>query len=141
LPAWRLSSVLIMRDIKSAYSILRTRCGRLNCAINDISALLLALPPLRVRIPDTFAEQPIQIWKVRIAVDEEVKAFAIFFARPLAGPQSPARIIGMEVRTTECLPAAVRTTFNVAAAVVALADSRAAIRTGSAFHDLSSSGG
>jgi hypothetical protein len=75
---------------------------------------------LRVRIPDTVAEQPIQIGKVRIAVGEEAQAFAILFARPLAGPHSPARIVVVKVRATECLPAAVQTTFNVAATVVVM---------------------
>jgi hypothetical protein len=37
------------------------------------------------------------------------------------------------MRTAERRPAAVRTTFNVAAAVMALADSRATIGTGSVF--------
>ena len=47
----------------------------------------------------------------------------------------PARIIRVEVRAAQRLPAAVRTPFNVAATVVPYADSRAAIGTGSAFHD------
>jgi hypothetical protein len=61
----------------------------------------LSLPPLRVSIPNTVGEQPIQIGKIGIAVDEEVQAFAIFFARPLASPHLPSRIIAVEVRTPE----------------------------------------
>jgi len=47
----------------------------------------------------------------------------------------PSRIIGVEARTAERRPAAVRTVLDVAAAVMALADSRAAVGTGSKFHD------
>jgi hypothetical protein len=90
--------------------------------------LLLPLPPLRLGIPNAIGEQPIQIGKVRIAVDEEIQAFAIVFARPLASPHLPSRIIGMEVRTAECRPAAMRAAFNVAAVAVTLAYRRTAIR-------------
>jgi hypothetical protein len=93
------------------------------------------LPPLRVGIPNAVGEQPIQIGKIWIAVVEEIQAFAIFFARPLASPRLPSRIIGMEVRTAECLPAAMRAVFNVAAVAVTLANGRTAIGTGSSFHD------
>jgi len=59
-------------------------------------------------------------------------AFAIGLARPLPGPHLPSRIIGVEVQTAERRPTAVRTAFDVAAMVVTLADSRAAIGTGGA---------
>jgi hypothetical protein len=85
------------------------------------------LPALSVGVPNA-------VGKVWITVDEEVQPFAILFTRPLASPHFSPRIIAVEVRTAERRPAAVRTTFNVAAAVMALADSRAAIGTGSAFH-------
>jgi hypothetical protein len=42
-----------------------------------------------VGIPNAVGEQPIQIGKVGIAVDEEIQPFAILLARPLAIPQSP----------------------------------------------------
>jgi hypothetical protein len=54
--------------------------------------LLLPLPTSGVGIPDAIGEQPIQIGKVCIAVDEEVQAFAIVLARPLAIPRLPPRI-------------------------------------------------
>ena len=63
------------------------------------SSLLLPLPALRVRVPNAIGEQAIEIGKVRIAVNVEAQAFAIVLARPLAGPNFPARIIGVEVRT------------------------------------------
>jgi hypothetical protein len=66
-----------------------------------VGALLLPLPTPRVGIPNTVGEQQIQIGKVWIAVDEEMQALAIFFARPLAVPHLPSRIIGMEVGTAE----------------------------------------
>jgi hypothetical protein len=56
---------------------------------------------LRVGVPSAIGEQAIQIGKVGIALDEEAQAFAIVFARPLASPRLPSRIIGMEVRTAE----------------------------------------
>jgi hypothetical protein len=96
--------------------------------------LLFSFPSLCVGIPNAVGEESIEIGKVCITVDEEVQPFAIFFTRPLASPHFPSRIIAVEVRTAERRPAAVRTTFNVAAAVMALADTRAAIGTGSAFH-------
>ena len=94
------------------------------------SLLLLPLPALRVSIPNAIGEQAIEIGKVWIAVDEEAQAFAIVLARPLASPHFASRIIDVEVRTAERRPTAVRTAFDVAAAVMALADSRAAIGTG-----------
>ena len=95
--------------------------------------LLFPLPPLCVGIPNTVGEQPIQIGKVRIAVDEEAQAFAIVFARPFPVPYFPSRIIRVEVRAPECLPAAMRKGFNVAARAMAFADTRTAIGTGSEF--------
>ena len=65
-------------------------------------ALLLPLPPLRVSIPNTLGEQAVQIGKISVVVDEEVEAFAIFFARPFAGPRLPSRIMRVEVLATEC---------------------------------------
>jgi hypothetical protein len=84
---------------------------------------------LRVGIPNTIREQPIQIGKIWIAIDEETQAFAIIFARPLASPHLPSRIIGVEVRTAECRPTAVWTAFDVAACAMALANERTAIGT------------
>jgi hypothetical protein len=98
-------------------------------------SLMSPLPTLCLGIPNAIGEQPIQIGKVWITVDAEAQAFAIVLARPLAGPHFPSRIIGVEVRTAERRPAAVRTVLDVAAAVMALADSRAAVGTGSKFHD------
>jgi hypothetical protein len=43
----------------------------------------------------------------------------------------PPRIVGVEVQAPERLPAAMVTAFDVAARAMALADGRAAIRTGS----------
>ena len=108
-------------------------CGTIRCHL--VSRLLLPFPSLRVGVPNAVGEQSIQIGKVRITVDVEAQAFAIILARPLAGPHFPSRIIRVEVRTAERRPAAVRTAFDVAAAVMAFADSRAAIGTGSEFHD------
>jgi hypothetical protein len=99
------------------------------------SSLLRPLPPLAVCIPNTVCEQAIQIWKVWIAIDVEAQALAIIFSRPLTGPHPPARVIGVEVRTAECRPSAVRTAFDIAATIMPLADSRAAIGTWSGFHD------
>jgi hypothetical protein len=62
---------------------------------------LFSLPPLRVDIPNAVGEQPIQIGKVWITVDEEAQPFAIVLARPLAIPHFPSRIIAVEVRTAE----------------------------------------
>jgi hypothetical protein len=91
---------------------------------------LFPFPTPRLCVPNTVGEQPIQIGKVWITVDEEVQAFAIVFARPLAIPHLPPRIIRVEVRTAQRLPAAMRTAFNVAAVAMAFADGRAAIRQG-----------
>jgi hypothetical protein len=64
---------------------------------------------------------------VWIAVDEEVQALAIFFARPFASPDLPSLIIGVEVRAAECRPTAMRTALNVAAVAMAFANGRTAI--------------
>jgi len=98
-------------------------------AHTGLRTLLLSLPTLRVGIPNTVAEQPIQIGKVWITVDEEVQAFAIVLTGPLAIPRLPPRIIRVEVRAPQRLPAAMRATFNVAARAMAFADGRAAIET------------
>jgi hypothetical protein len=90
--------------------------------------LLLPLPTSRVGIPDAIGEQPIQIGKLGIAVDEEVQAFAIVLAGPLAVPRLPPRIVGVEVQAAQRLPAAMVTAFDVAARAMAFADRRAAIR-------------
>jgi hypothetical protein len=100
-----------------------------------VSRLLLPFPSLCVGIPNAVGEQAIQIGKVWIAVDEEIQPFAIVLARPLAVPHFPSRIIRVEVRTAERRPAAMRATFDIAARVMAFADGRAAIGTGSEFHD------
>jgi hypothetical protein len=89
--------------------------------------LLFPFPLLRIGIPDAVGEQPIQIGKVGIVVDEEAQAFAILLARPLAGRYLPSRIIAVEVRTAERRPPAVRTTFNIAAVAMAFTDRRATI--------------
>jgi hypothetical protein len=89
---------------------------------------LLPLPTSRVGIPDAIREQPIQVGKVGIAVDEEVQAFAILLARPFASPHFPPRIVRVEVQAPERLPTAMVTTFDVAARAMAFADRRAAIR-------------
>jgi hypothetical protein len=89
------------------------------------------LPTLCLGIPNAIGEQAIQIGKVWITVAVEAQAFAIFLARPLAIPHLPSRIIRVEVRTAQRLPAAMRTGFNVAARAMAFADGRAAIGTGS----------
>jgi hypothetical protein len=86
---------------------------------------------LRVSVPNAVGEQAIQIGKIWVTVVVEAQAFAIFLARPFAIPHLPPRIIRVEVRTAQCLPAAMRTAFNVAASAMALADGRAAIGTGS----------
>src|SRR5436189_5654179 len=90
--------------------------------------LLLPLPTSGVGIPDAIGEQPIQIGKVCIAVDEEVQAFAIVLARPLTIPRLPPRIVGVEVQAPECLPTAMVTMFDVATRTISIADGRAAIR-------------
>jgi hypothetical protein len=86
---------------------------------------------LAVGIPNAVREQPIQIGKVWITVAAEAQAFAIVLARPLAIPYFPPRIIAVEVRAAERLPATMRTAFNVAASAMAFADGCAAIGTGS----------
>ena len=65
------------------------------------------------------SQQRIQIGQVWIVVDEEIQAFAIVHARPLAVPRPPPRIIRVEVRAPECLPTAMRTAFDVAAFAMA----------------------
>ena len=90
--------------------------------------LLSPLPTSRVGIPDAIREQSVQIGKVGITVDEEVQAFAIVLARPLAVPRLTPRIVGVEMQAPERLPAAMVTSFDVAARAMALADRRAAIR-------------
>ena len=82
----------------------------------------------RTGIPYAISEQPSQVGKVGIVIDEEAQAFAILFPRPLTSPRLPSRIIAVEVRTAECRPTAVRTAFHVASVAVAFADRRAAIR-------------
>jgi hypothetical protein len=70
---------------KRPSSSLRTRSTQPFSATRRRS--LLPLPPLRVSVPNAVGEQPIQIGKVRFAVDEEAQAFAIVLARPLAVPR------------------------------------------------------
>jgi hypothetical protein len=50
---------------------------------------LLPFPTLRITVPHTVSEQAIQIWKVAVAVDAEIEAFAVFLARPFSDPRSP----------------------------------------------------
>jgi hypothetical protein len=69
-----------------------------------------------------------KIGKVGITVDEEVQAFAIVLARPLAVPRLPPRIVRVEVQAAERLPAAMVTAFDVAARAMALVDGRTAVR-------------
>jgi hypothetical protein len=83
--------------------------------------LLLPLPTSGVGIPDAIGEQPIQIGKVCIAVDEEVQAFAIVLARPLAVPRLPPRIVGGEVQAPKRLTAAMVTAFDVASRAMVFA--------------------
>jgi hypothetical protein len=125
------SAALFMSRPIAAASICQT--FRATTSVGAIR-LLFSFPALCVGVPNAVGEQTIEIRKVCITVDEEVQPFAIFFTRPLASPHFPSRIIAVEVRTAERRPAAVRTTFKVAAAVMALADTRATIGTGSAFH-------
>jgi len=99
-------------------------------AVLVLARLLFPFPPSQFGIPDAIAEQPIQVGKVRVAVDEEAQAFAIVLARPLAVPRLPPRIVLVEVQAAECLPAAMVTAFDIAARAMALADRRAAIGTG-----------
>ena len=91
------------------------------------SRLLLPLPPSRVGIPDAIGEQAIQVREVWVTVDEEVQAFAIVLARPLAVPRLPPRIVRVEVQAPERLPAAMATAFDIAARAMAFADRHAAI--------------
>ena len=77
--------------------------------------MLFPFPPLRIGIPNAVPEQPIQIGKVWITVAVEAQAFAVFLARPFPIPHLPPRIIRVEVQAAQCLPAAMRTAFNVTA--------------------------
>jgi hypothetical protein len=99
--------------------------------IFNATRLLLPLPPPRVGVPNAVGEQAIQIGEIWVTAVVEGQAFAIFFARPPTRPHLPSRIIRVEVRTAKCRPAAMRTTFNVAAVAMAFADRCAAIRAGS----------
>ncbi len=54
----------------------------------------------------------------------------VFENGPFARPHLPSRIVGVEVRTAERRPSAMRTAFNVAAVAMAFADRRTAIRAG-----------
>ena len=103
------------------------------------SPLVFNLPTPAVGIPSAIREQTIQIGKVTITVDKEIQSFAVVLARPLAIPCFPSRIIAMEERTAERLPAAMRTAFDVAASTMALANRRTAIGTGSEFRSHSGS--
>jgi hypothetical protein len=76
---------------------------------------LFPFPTPRLCVPNTVGEQPIQIGKVWITVAVEAQAFAIFLPRPFAIPHLPPRIIRVEVQAAQCLPAAMRTAFNVTA--------------------------
>ena len=92
---------------------------------------MFPFPPLRIGVPNAVGEQAIQIGKIWVTAVVEAQAFAIFLARPPTCPHLPSRIIRVEVRTAERRPAAMRTTFNVAAVAMAFADGCAAIRAGS----------
>ena len=48
------------------------------------------LPPLPVRIPDTFGKQAVEVGQRAVAIDEKPKAFTIGLARPLTGPRFAA---------------------------------------------------
>jgi hypothetical protein len=74
-----------------------------------------------VAIPDAIGEQAIQVGKVRVTVDEEVQAFAIVLARPLAVPRLPPRIVGGEVQAPKRLTAAMVTAFDVASRAMVFA--------------------
>ena len=96
--------------------------------------LTASAPTSRVGIPDAIREQAIDIGDVWVAVDEEVRAFAIFLARPLAVPRLPPRIVRVEMQAPERLPAAMVTAFDIAAHAMAFADRRAAIRPRRVIH-------
>jgi hypothetical protein len=86
-----------------------------------------AWPPLtasvpNVRCPRPKIQQPIQIGKVGVAVDEKVQAFAVVLARPPTAPRLPPRFVRVEVQAPERLPTAMVTAFDVAARAMALAD-------------------
>ncbi len=63
-----------------------------------------------------------QIGQVGILIDQKFKPSRSSSLRPLTSPHLPSRIIAMEVRTTERLPTAMWTAFNVAAVAVTLAN-------------------
>ena len=93
-------------------------------------ASLSPLPLLCVGIPNAVGEQAIQVGKVGIAVDEEVQAFAIVFARPFAVPRLPSLVVRVEVRAAQRLPAAMVDSVQCRSPGDAFADGRVAIRAG-----------
>ena len=97
----------------------------------------LVFPALAFRVPATFGKQPIDIWERAVAADEEPEAFAIRLARPAPVPWSTAGIVWVEPDAPQRLPTAMRASLNVAAVLVLLAETDAAIRTGVMFHPFS----
>ena len=92
------------------------------------------LPPLAIGIPNAFRKQAIDVGQRAVATDKEAEALAICLARPFAGPRLAARIVRIESDAAECLPAAMRTTLNVATVLVLAADACAAIGAGLLNH-------
>ena len=89
----------------------------------------LVLPPLCVRVPTAFGEEPVDVRKGAVAADEEAEPFAVGLARPFAGPRLAARVTSIEADTAERLSAAVRASLYVASIVVLLTDACAAVGT------------
>jgi hypothetical protein len=87
----------------------------------------LVLPPLCVRVPAAFGEQPVDVRKVTVAADKEAQPCAVGLSRPLAIPRLAACVIRIEPDAPQSLPAAMRTALDVAAVLVLLTDARPAI--------------
>jgi hypothetical protein len=72
-----------------------------------------------------------------VAANEESEAFAVRFTRPLSCPRFATGIVRVEPDAPQRLPATVRAPLNIAAFLVLLAETDAAIRTGVVFHPFS----
>ena len=79
-------------------------------------------------------KQAVEVGGPTVAADEEPQAFAVRLARPLPIPCLTARVICIEPGAAECLPAAMRTAFHVAAVLVLLADTGGAVETSIVLH-------
>jgi hypothetical protein len=92
---------------------------------------------LLIGVPAAFRKQAVDIGQRAVATNEEPQPFGVRLTRPAPVPRLTARVAWVEPDAPQRLPAAMRASLNIAAFLVLLAETDAAIRTGMVFHPFS----